>query len=213
MTCPRGRAGKLQNPDSHQGLPTLDPVFFPWQKIWPFTRREHCPWPCPLSWASEKLCHGISSVDFDLLGKVSVWTFVKTEEWDKMNSQVTCMAVKSVILFQDFMKLKWFPWNAWCRKYHSSCKAVYLGPSNQALWLKNIGEGKGTSGKWSCLFHTRYHLILMFYFKTFVHSTLSHEIPSPLHHASFPHMHRDFHFDPNCFSFDSVANRPSECVS
>lgn len=215
MTCPSGRAGKLQNPDFHQGLPTPDPVFLPWQKTWPFTRRELCQWPCPLSWASEKLLRGISSVDFDL-GKVLVWTFVKTEEWDKMNSQVTFMAVKSVILFQDFMKLKLFTWNAWYRKYHRGCKELFIWDHltthcDWKIWERERGHRE------NYLIYFTHAIILFWCFISKLLFTALFHIKQcslgPPHFImllSLMLIEIIFHFEPNCF-FVSVANRPSEC--
>lgn len=121
------------------------------------------------------------------------------EKWDRMNFQVTFMAMKSVILFQDFMKLKSFTWNAWYRKYHSNCKELFICNHltmhcDWKIWEKERGHRENYS---ICFTHT----IVLFrcFISKFVHGTLPLKTvlsgSSSFHPASFPHVYRD------CFSF------------
>lgn len=184
----------------HWGLPPLDPMFLPWRKLWPFALRELGPCPLSLALPSEKLFHDISSVDFDLLGQVSFWTFVLTEEWDKMNSQVTRTAVGSVILFQEFRKeIKVFIWNAWYKKYPNNSKELFIWDHPTTCCDRRIRENE--RGHWENDFtYFTYALILSdVLFQTSVCSTLPHKAVFPEsslhHHASSPHVYKD------CFSF------------
>lgn len=159
-----------------------------------------------LALASEELFHDISRGDFDLLGKVSVRTFLKTEKRDKMSSQITSRAMESVILFQEFMKeIQLFIWHAWYRKYHGSCKELFIWDHlTMCCDRKNIGEKRGHQEN-DFIHFVGYCLILMtFYFKTLFaalfhkNSALWIRTPPPhlrLHPASFPHVCRD------CFLF------------
>ena len=141
---------------------------------------------------------------FIFLGKFRFEPFGKQRVWNKMNSQITSTAMVSVILFQNFMKLiKLFTWNAWCRNCHRSCKEPFIGDclimccdsKKKKLWEKERGHREVYFIHFIC-----YCLILMiFYFKTSVHSSCPHKTvlsgSSVIHHASFPPVSRD------CFSF------------
>ena len=218
-TCSSVRVGKAQSPAFHAGSSHSRFHAPIWTKY--LTRSTEG----FLSLASLKkkkkiISWPFHSVNFDLLGKVSIWTFWKTESMeqdelpDHIHSHGLCdsfsefyeisKAIYLECLLQELSQKLW--------------RTIYWGLSNHVLWLKNkkCGRRKGGIGKFISF---TLHVIVLFWWSfisklqstaDFLIKQRSLDPPWFFTLLFLPYLETVFHFEPKYCFLDSVANRPPQ---